>query len=208
MRSALGGDDAGETHHATLRRRVGRSAGVHVIETRAGGRVENAPTPPCGSHGGEGGARTGEGPRQVHGHDPCPGVLRERLDGMARRDARVVHQDVEPTEGLEGRPDDRLAGCHRPDRLQARRGLTARGANLLHHRGSDAGVCASPVEPATDVVDDDARARGGERPGIRAAESAPRTRDDRHAAGERLHAPRYSRGSCAVNGVDSAEFPW
>src|SRR5438309_1727422 len=43
VRSALGGDDAGETHHATLRRRVGRSAGVHVIETRAGGRVENAP---------------------------------------------------------------------------------------------------------------------------------------------------------------------
>src|SRR5256712_7116277 len=159
VRSALGGDDAGETHHATLRRRVGRSAGVHVIETRAGGRVENAPTLPGGSHGGEGGARTGEGPRQVHGHDPCPGVLRERLDGMARRDARIVHQDVEPAEGLEGGADDRLAGCYRPDRLQARRRLTARGANLLHHRGGDAGVRASPVEPATDVVDDDARAR-------------------------------------------------
>ena len=127
---------------------------------------------------------------------------------MARRDARIVHQDVEPAEGLEGGADDRLAGGHGPDRVQARRGLTARGANLLHHGGSDAGVRASPVELATHVVDDDARARGGERPGMRAAESAPRTRHDRHAAGERLHAPRYPRGACAVNGVDSAEFPW
>src|SRR5262249_19186266 len=95
-----------------------------------------------------------------------------------------------------------------PDRLDAQRRLAPGSANLFHHRGGDPGVGAAPVEPAADVVDDDACTGRRERPGVRAAQAAPSAGHDRHPADQRLHAPRYSRGACAVNGVDSAEGPW
>src|SRR5262249_35279876 len=110
MRSTLGGDDPREARHAGLGRRIRGRAGVDVIETGARCRVEDASAPPGGAHGGEGGAGAGEGPGQVDAYDPDPRILRELGEGMALCDARVVDQDVQAAEGLEGRTDDRLAG--------------------------------------------------------------------------------------------------
>ena len=67
-------------------------------------------------------------------------------------------------------------------------GFAAGGGDLVDDalRGA-AAAGGRAVEADTDVVDHDARALGGERQRVRAADAAARARDDDHAAVEQSH---------------------
>ncbi len=128
------------------------------------------------------------GAGQVDGDRALPVELRDRVDRREPRDARVVEDDVEPTEARE-RGVDQPAGAvpigdvaRVGDRLPA--GFGDRGDDLV----SRVGRCrAFSRHLAAEIVDDDRGTLGRERERMGAADAATRASDDRDLPVELTH---------------------
>src|SRR5262249_14012799 len=127
--------------------------------------------------------------RAGHVREKHPLVLPDRRVGedAASHDARVVHEDVEPTEALQRDVDHRTHV-----RLAAHIGLDSdRPASALLERRHD----LRRARRARGVVDDDGGALDAEREGDRTAEAAAAAGDERHTSVQSPHGhdPRLVR---------------
>ena len=110
---------------------------------------------------------------EVRPHDRREIVRPDLVEQPLARDARVVDEDVQPSVRLDRRSDDlpgfRVVG----DGVVVGGGLAAVLADERDRVVGGRGAAARPRSLDACVVDDDARAFGGERDGVRAPDAAP-----------------------------------
>ncbi|SJM58268.1 hypothetical protein CZ771_10045 [Actinomycetales bacterium JB111] len=118
MGAELGGLHLGQRNEPALRRGIG---GVVLGRDDAGlrGDVDDLPVALFDEGGGDL-LREREGGREVDGHRHVPVVLGELPVRGHPRDARVVDEDVQPTEDLQGLPAE-LAGAGRRREVRGQR---------------------------------------------------------------------------------------
>ena len=125
---------------------------------------------------------------QVDRDDGVPVLFAQVDEHPVAQDARVVHEHVQVTEGLERRTDE---PTRRPSQVATLSWLATASPPIDSDLGDDllGRAVASPgaVEPPAEVVDDDLRALGGEEQGVLAADAPSRTGDDRDASVECTH---------------------
>src|SRR5262249_37651975 len=96
--------------------------------------------------------------------------------------ARVVHEDVEAPERVDGRPDDVLRAAEVRDAVVACDRLAAATLDDVDHFFGRSLVGALAGDRPAEVVDDDLGAVIGERDRLAAPHAAPRSGDDRDLA--------------------------
>ncbi len=141
----------------------------------------------------------------MHGEVPLEVVGVRIGKGRPSDDAGVVDQDVEASEALDGRIDERLRAGSRGHVAVVGDRNSARGDDLGRDGRRRFGVRAIARHRAAEVVDDDARAPVGEQECIASADPTSRTRDDRDAPLEAVHAhPSPFRQVC----TDQSLYFW
>ncbi len=188
----LHGNDLGERGDAGLRRAVvrlpdvaedaGRGGGVH--DTAGGGLARLGQVPPVGA----GGAGDQEVAAQVDLDHGVPLLDRHVEDHPVAQDAGVVHDRVDPAEGVVREVEEGLGPLGFGDVVEVRDGLAAGGDDLLDHLGGGPGVGAAAVPFASEIVHDDRRALGREEDRLPPADPPSGTRDHGHLAVEQGHA--------------------
>src|SRR5262245_4863389 len=127
---------------------------------------------------------------QVHAEHASPFGMRQFVEGHAVEDARVAHDRVEPTKGVDRGTNDRLAA------LWARHGLvrchrhTARALDLFDDLVGDREVRALAVHRASEVVHHHRPAAPRDLQGIETAETSASASDDYDLVLEVDHATR------------------
>ena len=125
---------------------------------------------------------------EVHGGDGVELLFAGVGEHPVADDARVVHQNVEAAERVDCGLDETLGLRPVRDVGSTGDGFATGGGDLVDHAlGCTAAARGRPVEADADVVDDDARALGGEGQRVCAPDSAARSRDDDHPAVEQTH---------------------
>ena len=125
----------------------------------------------------------------MHPDDVVPLRLRHGEEHPVAQDPRVVDDDVQPAEGVDGLAHDGLAAVPGADVVGVGDRGTARRRDLVDHLLGRAGVAPRSVAGTTDVVHDDLRAVLREQERVLAADAAAGTGDDAHpvAAAEVVH---------------------
>src|SRR5262245_23576228 len=126
---------------------------------------------------------------QVHAEHPSPFDMRQLVEGHAVEDARVAHDRVEPTKGVDRGTNDRLAALRARHGLVRRHRHAASALDLFDDLVSDGEVRALAVHRASEVVHHHRAAAPGDLHGIEAAESSASASDDHSLAREVYHAP-------------------
>ena len=110
---------------------------------------------------------------QVHAHQPVPLLFGQVMEEAVLEGARVVHEDVQPSEGVGGGSDQVARGFVVGDVVVAGDGLAAAfadvGDDLVGGRVRAAGAVAFDA----DVVHDDHGAFLSQRDGVVAAYASP-----------------------------------
>ncbi len=193
MRGAGGREAARESDDGRLGGGVGEVVGQS--EDPRGRRHDDAAVAlfdhvrPCGAGG-------VERPADVHGEVPREVVGVGFRKARPSDDAGVVDQDVEASELLDRRVDERLCAGRRGHVAAVGDRDAAGGDDLGGDGGRRFGVRADALHRAAEVVDDDAGAPVGEQERMGPADPASRARDDRDAPLEAVlvHPDTLQRG--------------
>src|SRR3954468_21880501 len=124
----------------------------------------------------------------MNAHDVIPFVVAEVEHHARASEARVVDDDVETTPSVQGPLDERVPRGGFADVTPVRHGRATRGLDVAYHVSRGILVGRRAVGRDTRVLDHHPRAVRGEAQGVRAADAAPRTGDDRYPVPE-IHCP-------------------
>ena len=97
------------------------------------------------------------------------------------KDARVVHEHVEASVGVDGLLDHRLGRGEVAHVVAVGDGLAARRLDLLDDFVGRAQIGSDAVSGATEIVHDDLRAMGGQHQGVLATDAAAGAGHDANA---------------------------
>ena len=132
---------------------------------------------------------------EVHGDDRVEVFFGHLDERPVADDARVVDQDVDLAERVDGRLHDALSAVELRDRVVARDGLASERLDLLAHLRRGVLFRAPAVDAAADVVDDDARAFAGHAQHELAADPASGPGDDGDPTVQQPHVSSRPRPS-------------
>src|SRR5215813_10452439 len=180
-RARLLGERLGQADHSGLGRRVGHEGRIAFL-AGDGGDVDDAPAPLLQHHA-DGRSAAVEDAREIHVDDPAPVLVGQLPNGKgAAGDPRVVHEDVEATEGRVHLTYRRLhLARHRHIGGEGERGGTDALGRLLRHG-------------RVEVQHGDASAVRGQTGSDGVADAARRPRDERSLPGQRRRAHVVSSG--------------
>ena len=157
---------------------------VGVAEHTSVRRGEDEPAVAVLLHHPERGPADVEGTLEVHVQNRVEVVVGQLGERLVTQDAGVVDDDVDLAEGVDRGLDDVLAALGRRDRVVVGHRLAAGRLDFVDDLLRGGVVAALPVDGPAEVVDDHASAAPGEVEGVRAAQAATSTGDDRDPAVE------------------------
>ena len=134
-----------------------------------------------------------EVPPQVNAHHRVPLLFARRDEHAVAEEAGVVHQHVEPSEGLDRRRHEPLRPFPIRDVVAVRHGLSARRANGLHDLVRGRAPAAATVGLHAEIVHHHLRPLPRELEGVLPPDASPGSGHDGHAPFADAFHPSLSR---------------
>src|SRR5262249_45084316 len=133
---------------------------------------------------------------QVHAQHAPPVDQRQFVEGHAVEDARIAHDRVEATEGVDRGTNDRFAALGARHGFVRRNRQPARALDLGDGLVGDAGVGALAVHGASELVDHHRPTAPRNLHRKEAAETSASSSDDHDLAGKVYHAVLRAPSTC------------
>ena len=141
----------------------------------------------------------------MHGEHGVEVFLTHLHERAVAHNARVVHEDVDFSERVDGGPDDPFRAGEVRHRVVVGNGLAPERLDLLAHLRRRVFLGPPPIEADSDVVDHDLGALAGHAQRELTSDAPPRAGHDRDASVEQSH--RRAQFTAAVAAPVSTSTP-